>query len=320
MLLLILMVMTGGEGLARTASDSLQRYQYRQIHMGMEVRIVLYAARDTTARQAASAAFHRIAALEAILSSYRDSSELNRLNEQAGGPPTHVSDALFTVLAQAQRLARQSDGAFDATVGPYIALWREARRTGQLPDSTALRRADAQVGWQKVQLNTKTQTVQLRAPGMALNLGGLAKGYILDRALATLEANGAMRAMIEAGGDLVVSRPPPEQDGWHVKIPGGTSSTPRTVTLAHAAISTSGDTEQFVKIGGTRYSHVIDPRTGLGLTHRLMVTIIADDGLTADGLATTVGILGSEQGQVFLAKHYPDITAYLRRAGKITAK
>ena len=84
--------------------------------------------------------------------------------------------------------------------------------------------------------------------------------------------------------------------------------------LAHAAVSTSGDTQQFVEIDGTRYSHVIDPRTGLGLTHRLLVTIIADDGMTADGLATTVGILGAEVGRAFLAKHYPGVRAYIRRA------
>jgi thiamine biosynthesis lipoprotein len=300
---------------AAAQQDALDRHVYRQIHMGMEVRIVLYAAHDTTVQRAAKAAFQRIAMLDSTVSSYRRSSELNRLNTRSGGPPFPVSAPLFTVLQRAQQLARQSDGAFDVTVGPSVALWRRARETGQLPDEAALQDADARTGWRKIQLNETRQTVRLRADSMQLNLGGLAKGYILDQALATLSDEGVTRALIEAGGDMVMSGPPPGTDGWRIQLPGaGPEGTARTTRLSHAAVSTSGDTQQFVEIDGTRYSHVIDPRTGLGLTHRLLVTIIADDGMTADGLATTVGILGATAGRAFLAEHYLDATAYIRRA------
>lgn len=306
---------------AAAQNDALDRHVYRQIHMGMEVRIVLYAAHDATVQRAATAAFQRIAMLDSTLSSYRTASELNRLNAQSGGMPVHVSAPLFAVLQQAQQLARQSDGAFDVTVGPYVTLWRRARDTGRLPENAALRRADARTGWQKIQLNEKAHTVQLRADSMQLNLGGVAKGYILDQALAALSEEGVTRALIEAGGDMVMSGPPSGTDGWRVQIPGaGAEGTTRTVRLAHAAVSTSGDTQQFVEIDGTRYSHVIDPRTGLGLTHRLLVTIVADDGTTADGLATTVGILGADAGRAFLAKHYPDVTAYIRHADTADAE
>jgi len=318
-LLLIASLLLSGPAAAQ--HGALDRHVYRQIHMGMEVRIVLYAPSDATVQRAAEAAFQRIAMLDSTLSSYRRSSELNRLNAQAGGPPVPVSDPLFTVLKQAQRLARQSDGAFDVTVGPYIARWRRARATGRLPTDAALQAANARTGWRKIDLHAKTQTVRLRADSMQLALGGLAKGYILDEALATLTDEGITRALIEAGGDVVMSGPPPETDGWRVQIPGGKpDGTARTVSLKHAAIATSGDTQQFVEIGGTRYSHVIDPRTGLGLTHRLLVTIIANDGMTADGLATTVGILGAEAGRAFLATHYPGVTAHIRRAGTVDAE
>ncbi len=150
---------------------------------------------------------------------------------------------------------------------------------------------------------------------MDLNLGGIAKGYILDQALDTLSEEGVSRALIEAGGDLVVSGPPPNRDGWRVQLPGADSSgTTLTTTITHAAVSTSGDTEQSVEIDGTVYSHVVDPRTGLGLTHRLLVTVIADDGFTADGLATTIGILGAEKGRDFLESYSPDARGYIRRA------
>lgn len=283
--------------------------------MGMQVRTVLYASQDSTARRAASAAFHRIAVLEDILSSYRPSSELNRLVEQAENSAVPISDPLFTVLKRAIHLARHSGGGFDPTVGPYTNLWREARHTGQLPDTVALRKAATRVGWQNIHIDEDSQTVRLQADSMDLNLGGIAKGYILDQALDTLSEEGVSRALIEAGGDLVVSGPPPNREGWRVQLPGADSSgTTLTTTITHAAVSTSGDTEQSVEIDGTVYSHVVDPRTGLGLTHRLLVTVIADDGFTADGLATTIGVLGAEKGRDFLESYYPDARGYIRRA------
>lgn len=300
--------------------DLLEQYEYRQPHMGMAVRIVLYAPHDTTARRAASAAFQRIEALEQIMSSYRPESELNRLSEQAGGPPVPVSDPLFDVLRQAQTLARQSEGAFDVTAGPSLALWEEARRTGELPDSSALREASARVDWKKLRLNADRETARLKGDSMRLNLGGIAKGFILDRALDTLSATGISRAMIEAGGDLVAGDPPPNREGWRVRLPSaGPNGKDRTLRLSNAAVATSGDTQQFVEIDGTRYSHVVDPRTGLGVTHRLLVTVIADDGATADGLATTVGVLGAEEGRTFLDTHFPSVRAYIRSATTLSA-
>lgn len=288
--------------------------------MGMAVRVVLYAPHDSTARRAGRAAFRRMEALEATLSSYRDSSALNRLSQRSGAGPVPVSEPLFTVLRHAQRLARQSSGAFDATAGPLLDLWAAARQSETLPDSAALRRAATRVGWKKMRLDAASRTVRLRADNMKLDVGGIAKGFILGRALDTLTTVGVSRALIEAGGDLVVSGPPPGQDGWQVRLPGANpNGESRTVRLTDAAVATSGDTQQFVEIDGTRYSHVVDPRTGLGLTHRLLVTVIADRGVTADGLATTVGVLGAEDGRAFLNTHYPSATAYIRPAAQVTS-
>lgn len=283
--------------------------------MGMPVRVVLYAPTDTVAREAASAAFRRIATLEQVFSSYRSSSDLSHLNERAGTGPVKVPPPLFEVLQRSLRLSRQSDGAFESTAGPYVALWRKARDSGKLPDPTALKWASTRVGWDKVRLDEERQTVHLTVDSMRVNLGGIAKGYILDRALDTLKTKGVTRALIEAGGDLVVGGPPPDRDGWRVRLPGaGPRGEVRTLRLTNAAVSTSGDTHQFVDINGTRYSHVVNPQTGLGLTHSLLVTIVADRGLTADGLATTVGILGPNDGPAFLSEHYPDVDHYIRPA------
>ena len=298
---------------AQGQTTDLQRFEYRQTRMGMAVRVVLYAPSDSAARRAGTAAYRRMAELENIFSSYKASSELNQIREQAVGTPVRVSAPLFTVLKDAQRLGRQSNGAFDVTAGPLFALWAQARETGTLPDSSALRQARRRVGWSKIQLNEDRRTVRLRADSMQLNLGGIAKGYILDEALDTLQTLGISRALIEAGGDLVMSDPPPSEAGWTVQIPGaGSEGQADTLRLADAAVSTSGDTYQSVVINGTRYSHVVDPRTGLGLTHHLLVTIISKNGMTADGLATTVSVLGPDHGRAFLNEHYPAVTAYVR--------
>jgi thiamine biosynthesis lipoprotein len=144
--------------------------------MGVQVRIVAYAPDALAAERAARAAFARIAALEDLLSDYRPTSELMRLCARAGGRPVAVSPELFFVLARAQEMARRSDGAFDVTVGPLVALWRRARRSGALPTLRELRAARALVGWRKVRLDPSKRTVQLLTPGMQLDRAGSRRG------------------------------------------------------------------------------------------------------------------------------------------------
>lgn len=276
--------------------------------MGVQVQITLYARNEAQAERAARAAFARFAALEDVMSDYRPTSELMRLCEKAGGSPVPVSADLFTVLSRAQAVARQSSGAFDVTIGPLVSLWRTARRTGVLPRLSALREAQARVGWQKMKLDAKNRTAQLLVPGMKLDLGGIAKGYAGDEAQKELKENGVTSAMVEAGGDIVASGPPPGRKGWEIQVEG----TKTRVTLVNGAVSTSGDTEQFAEIGGRRYSHIVDPKTGLGLTHRLAVTIAAPDGLTSDSLSTAVSVLGHPVGREFVKRHYPNVSASFR--------
>ena len=292
----------------------LSRFQYTQLHMGVAVRLVVYAPDEPTAVRACTAAYARIAALEDIMSDYRPTSELMRLCAQAGGPPVRVSDDLFLVLRRAHDLARRSNGAFDVTVGPLVVLWRKARKIGALPDAAQLRRARELTGWRKMRLDEQARTVQLLVPGMRLDLGGIAKGYAGDCALAVLKEQGITRALFEAGGDIVVGDPPPGTDGWAVTL-FDAKAKQRPFKLANSAISTSGDTEQFVEIDGKRYSHVVDPHTGLGLTNRIAVTIIAREGITSDSLSKAVGVLGSRKGvraTRSLTRSFPGASASVR--------
>lgn len=301
---------------------ALERFEYTEYHMGVDVRIVVYAPNRAAAESSCADAFETFAALDTIMSDYRPNSEIMRLCATAAGPPVTVSKDLFTVLQRAQEVARRSDGAFDVTCGPLITLWRKARKTHILPAAAEIAQAQAVVGWRKLRLNVTRRTAQLRVRGLKLDLGGIAKGYADDRAQETLKRHGITRALVEAGGDIVVSGPPPGAKGWRIRVanagPGlnaGAVTGAATLLFAHCAVSTSGDTEQSVEIGGRRYSHIVDPRTGQALTDRIQVTIVARDGITSDSLSTAVSVLGSERGRT-LVKSYPGARCYIRFLGR----
>ena len=278
----------------------LRRWTFAEPHMGTEFRILLYSPDEATATRASHAAFARIKQLDDILSDYKPDSELMRLCDRAGGPAVPVGPDLFAVLQLADEIRRRSDGALDVSVGPAVRLWRRARRDRKLPDPDLLAKARAVIDGTAIELDPQARTVRLRKPGMRLDLGAIAKGYASSEAIAVLKREGVARALVAGSGDLVASDPPPDQPGWTVAVATLTPVEPGkpepTFLLKNAAVSTSGDAEQFVEIDGVRYSHVVDPRTGVGLTERRSVTVIAPDGASADGLDTAACVLGPEAG------------------------
>jgi thiamine biosynthesis lipoprotein len=284
-----LIAVIGAVACAFGSGEARERHEFTEVHMGVPVRLVVHARTESEARSAARAAYARVADLEDKMSDYRADSEVRRL-ERVGQDWIHVSPELFAVLARARDIALLSGGAFDATVGPLVALWRGARRTHRLPTESALAEARARVGWRALELDSARGAVRLARTNMQLDLGGIAKGFILEEALAELRARGLRSAMIEAGGDLVVGDAPPGRGGWRVAIGGADT------LLTNVAVATSGSTEQFVEIAGIRYSHVIDPRTGLGVQRSDVVTVLAPDGATADAAATALSVLGREAG------------------------
>lgn len=272
--------------------------------MGMEVRVVIAGGGEVEARRAAEAAFATVAALDARLSDYRQDSDIRAI-ARAAPASARVAPDVVEVLRGAIGVARDSSGAFDPTVAPLTELWRASRATGRLPPADAVSAARELVGWPRIELEAKSSSVRLPQAGMRLDLGGIAKGYILQRALETLRAHGAARAMVEAGGDVVAGMPPPGRPGWAVAAgcvpgPGGgrrggqASAETAVLWLRDEALATSGADAQFVEVDGVRYAHVIDPRTGFGVIGQRTVHVRAPDGTTADGWATALGVLGPE--------------------------
>jgi len=294
-----------------TGADAQVRREFTAVHMGVPVRMVLHSSSDLVASKAARAAFARIAELDDKMSDYRPQSEVRMLSQRPGDWQT-VSPDLFAVLARAEEVSRNSGGVFDVTLGPLVQLWRETRQTRRLPDPDVLSRARSRSGAPMFEVDIEHSAVRLWVPNMRLDLGGIAKGYILQEALKTLRTHGIRSALVEAGGDVVVGDPPPGQAGWSVFVAGGDTATLRRAkALSNVAVATSGGSEQFVEIGGVRYSHIIDPRTGLGATGRHIVTVIAEDAALADAAATALSVLGPERAAGF-RKKYPQVLVSFR--------
>jgi FAD:protein FMN transferase len=288
---------------------ALDRYEQSQVHMATVVKVVVYAPSPAAATAAADAAFAHVKELNDILSDYVEESELNRFCRTGVGQSVKLSPELFAVLERAQYWREESGGAFDVTAGPLIRVWRLARKTKHLPSQEKIEETKKLVGGEKLLLDSKEHTGQLTQKGMRIDLGGIAKGYVGDEMLKVLAKHGLKRAMIVLGGDVVCGDPPPNQKGWKVaiaeltKAKEGMALRRGSLLLANSAASTSGDANQYAEIGGKRFSHIIDPVTGLAQTGRRQTTVVAKTGIDADAMATAATVMGVERGVKFVEEH-----------------
>ncbi len=274
--------------------------------MGTLFRIKLYASDEAQAQSAFRSAFARITALDNTLSDYKPQSELDRISQMAVHRPVPVSDDLFRVVARAQALAEETQGAFDITVGPLTHLWREARKNQRIPDAEILQAARARCGYRKLHLDTAKHTLEFERSGMQLDVGAIAKGDAADQALLTLAQCGIKSALVAASGDLAFSDAPPGETGWRVGIDSldqARAPFTKVLLLANKAVSTSGPSEQHLDAGGVRYSHIINPLSGFGLTREITASVTARHGIDADSFSTAVSLLGVQRGIEFIEKH-----------------
>ncbi len=309
--LLVLIVLVGGATNSAGGDGGPRRFEFHNLRMGTEFRLVIYGEEEGRVRRGALEAFERVEELEQIFSDFRTDSELSRAVPVARVRPKVVSPVLFHVLERSLDFSRLTGGAFDVTVGPLVRLWRRCREEGRLPESAELEQARARVGYRRILLNRRTRSLRLTAPGMELDLGGIAKGFAADEALRVLQERGLEASLVDAGGDLRLGDPPPGRTGWVVALAddlGGGG----TLELAQCAVATSGDRFQFIEIDGVRYSHILDPATGRGLPYHGEVTVVAPDALTADALATGISVLDMAAG-VDLAERLDGVEVRISR-------
>ena len=298
---------------------SFGRYEAIQEHMGTRIQIVVYA-NQATARRAIPAAFARIATIDRRLSNYKPHSELSLLPTRED-PSKAVGDDLWDILVLSQTMHRQSNGAFDLTVGPITKLWAEARKKEVLPPKAKLNEALARSGMQYLELDEDKKTVRLLREKMALDPGGIAKGWAVQQAVLVLREHGITSALVNGGGDMFMVGKPGKRDGWRIEVaplrPGGKATT--VLSLVDQAVATSGDTWQYLEADGIRYSHIVDPKTGMGVTTPSSVTVIADDGALADAWASAISVLGPVAGLKVIEKHenIEALIVYLDDKGKV---
>lgn len=257
------------------------------------------------ARDAVLAAFDEMRRIEAMTSRFVPTSDVSRVNQAAGLDPVQVSDETFMLLEKARECSELSGGAFDVTVGPIVDAWGFGTGSPRVPDPAVLAKAQSLVDFRAMELDPVQKTARLAAPGMSIDLGGIAKGYAADRAAAVLRERGVKHALIDAGGNIVAVGTRPDGSPWHIGIrdPRGSSPTDTigpVVKVEDEAVVTSGDYERFFIEDGHRYHHIFDPKTGRPADRAQSATIIASNSLDADMLSTAVFVLGPVEGPKIL--------------------
>jgi len=290
----------------------LQLHYYQQPMMGTHFSISLYTEDSpqgkSQADEAAEAAFQLARDVNTSCSDYDVTSELMKLNDLPARQAIPLSPLLFDVLSSALKIARETNGAYDPTLGHHSYNWRMARKKGVLPSQEKITLAKTASGWSNLLLNAENHTVTKKIDHMRLDLGGIAKGYAAEKMLQILQQHQLPSASVTAGGEVRLGDPPPGEKGWKITLKTLDTShqlSPKTITLSNCAISTSGDLHQSIQIAGQRYSHIVDPATGLGLTTRVSATIIGKDATLTDALATAYCVQPT--------LHFPDIQSMVIR-------
>ena len=269
--------------------------------MGTFAHIVAVAADSSTATKCVEDAIEQIELVDNLMSDYEDDSELSAVNRRAYKTAVKLSGPLFEVLQKSMTFSRETNGAFDVTVGPLVDLFRSAEKNRAAPSEQEIAQARLKVGFEKLKLDEQNRTARFAVEGMRLDLGGIAKGYAVDKAVEAMQKGGAIGGMVDVGGDIrCFGAPPRGKNKWLIGLQDPTDAkggkTLLVLKLTNAAIATSGDYRRFTLIDGKKYSHIIDTATGYSSEGLASVTIIAERAIDADALATAVSVMGAEKG------------------------
>lgn len=294
-----------------------KRFEFTENHMGSPFKVVFYASSDSLAEKASQAVFKRISALNEIMSDYRDGSEINLLSQSAGlSTPIKASPDLLDIVSTSLFISRNTAGTFDITLGPVVQLWRHSMRFKRFPPQQDIKKALKKTGYKKIKLDAKNSTILLTRTGMRLDLGAIGKGYAADEGMATLRKFGITAALVDAGGDLTIGSPPPGKKGWSIDVNSGThDDSVKILELSNVGIATSGANYRFLEYKGQQYSHIVDPKTGIGLTNHVRSTVIAPNGTLADALATALSVASPKQRKQ-IVKNFPSVKVWLLETNK----
>ena len=296
------------------------KFSYSEMKMGSPFNLVIVSSDSNKANQLAKKCFQLVDSLNHIFSNYDSSSELSKINASAGLLPYKMSPAMLDLVQKAKQAFIQSKGAYDISIGPLSSLWRNARKSKAFPSATSVMATKKLVGLEQVKINTLLGTIFLPSAGMQLDFGGIAKGYIAQWVIDYLKKNGIQQALADAGGDIVMSGAPLNTKGWliGVNLPETTDDlVSKKLQLSNCAVATSGDVYQYFEKEGVKYSHIISPLTGYGVTNLRNVTIIAKTGATADWLATACSIIPIKQAKALALSNHAALFISTLQKGKL---
>jgi thiamine biosynthesis lipoprotein len=272
--------------------------------MGTTYTVTVYGADQYKLDGAIDDVFDEARRLDRLLSNYRPESEWSRVNREAYKAPVQVSEELYGLLDACLRYSRESEGAFDITVGPLMKIWGFYKGTEHIPHGAEIRSAMERIGYRHIHLDEASRSVRFDAP-VDLDPGGIGKGYAVDRMADILRREGVTTALISAGRSSIygLGAPPSEARGWHILLPDPRDArkTVWEIYLKDASMSTSGTTEKFFQAGGKTYSHLMDPRTGYPVQGMLAVSVVAPKTLDSEAWTKPYFVLGRE----WAARHKP---------------
>lgn len=293
--------------------DQSVMYQEARQLMWTKFEIIAYGPDRARLAEAADAAFEEIDRLDHQMSNYSETSELTYINRNAAREDVIVEKELFDLLKLSIDSSRTTGDTFDITVGPLMKAWGFFDKKGRVPDADELKSVMARIGFRHVVLNEKTHSVRFDREGVELDLGGIAKGYAVDRAAEILRAAGVTSAFITSGSSSICAiGAPPGQNTWHVEVsdPLDRSHHIQTIELRDRSISTSACHEKTFESGGRTYCHIMDPRIGRPIDGLMSATIITQSGVEAEVLSKALMVMGIEKARQFL-KARPQVRALL---------
>ena len=297
-----------------------RKFSYSEMKMGSAFNLIIVSADSNKANHLARKSYELVDSLNHIFSNYDSSSELSKINASAGLLPYKMSTAMLDLVQKSQYAYIQSKGAYDISIGPLSSLWRNARKAKLFPEASTVLATKKLVGLNQVKINKRLGTIFLPNANMQLDFGGIAKGYIAQWVINFLKANGIQQALVDAGGDIVMSGAPLNQQGWliGVNLPETTDQLlNKKLQLSNCSVATSGDVFQFIEYKGVKYSHIINPLTGYGVTNLRNVTIVAKTGATADWLATACSILPIKEAKQLAISHQAALLITTLKNGKL---
>ncbi len=297
-----ILILFGGE--ITHAQTKLIRYEDSRVSMACTYAIAVYGEDEQQLQKIVSEAFDEVDRIDRLMSHYKKESPLSLINSEAAAEqPVKTDPELFSFLVECQKYSRISAGAFDITVGPLMKSWGFFRGEGRMPADAELRKVRQKIGYQKLKLDEKNRTVEFLRAGMELDLGGIAKGYAVDRVVKILKKHQITKALISAGGSTIYALgAPPEKPAWEVQIqdPLDARKIALTVLLKNQALSISGSAEKFFELDGKRYSHIMNPRTGKPVMNMLSVAVITKTGTAGDALDNIFYVAGVQKSRMYL--------------------